>query len=154
MQRYDLELFADYHQFYLQDELADGDLSSAWDEEATTRMLAATPGVVGIGTVRNTDVPVRIEILTSEPSSDFASFDQVVECSLDLASGRLVAAGCTDYFPDAQRIDLPAGIYRVRVSYANLNSQSPEALSGEDSYLVQLWLAPSVTVSTLKERAV
>jgi hypothetical protein len=65
-----------------------------------------------------------------------------------------VAAGCTDYFQDAQRIDVAAGIYRVRVSYANLNSKSPKALSGEDSYLVQLWLAPSVTVSTLKERAV
>ncbi len=32
-----LHLLADYHQFILQDEAAEGDLSSAWDEAAVHR---------------------------------------------------------------------------------------------------------------------
>ena len=154
MPRYDLKLFADYHQFYLQDEPADGDLSEAWTQEATDRLLAVSEGVVGIGTVRNVDVPVTLEILDSEPTHDFVGFDHVVECSIAITSGRLVVAGCTDYFPDAERIDVPAGTYRVRASYANLNSISPDGLDFCDRYMLQLWLsAPSETV-VLKRRAV
>ena len=154
MQRYDLELFADYHQFYLQDEQAVGDLSDAWSEEASIRMLAVAPGVIGVGTVRDMDVPVAIEILESEPQQDFERFDYVLECSLSVTSGKLVVAGCTDYFPEAKRIELPSGIYRVRASYADLNSLSPDAMDGNDSYRLQLWLAPPVGVSILKRRAV
>ena len=154
MHRYDLVLFADYHQFYLQDEKADGDLSDAWSDEATDRLLALAPGVIGIGTVRNMDVPVRIQILEREPPPDFTEFDQVIECSLEIPSGRIVAAGCTDYFPEAKRIEVPTGTYRVRVGYANLDSLSEDGLDGNDSYNLQLWQAPTAGVSILKRRAV
>ncbi|RYD63544.1 MAG: hypothetical protein EOP84_33555 [Verrucomicrobiaceae bacterium] len=154
MQRHDLNLFADYHQFYLQDELAVGDLSDAWTEEATDRLLATAPGVVGVGTIRDMEVPVTVEVLDHEPAQDSEHFDHVVECSLAVTSGRVVVAGCTDYFPEARRIDLPAGIYRLRVSYADLNSLSADAMDGNDSYRLQLWLAPPIEVSVLKRRAV
>lgn len=36
-------------------------------------------------------------------------FDQVVECSVAVESGSLVAAGCTDYFSDAVRIKIAPG---------------------------------------------
>jgi hypothetical protein len=62
-----LELFADYYQFHIQDESADGNLSDAWTEEAFDRLLAVAPGTVGIGTVRNMDVPITIDILDREP---------------------------------------------------------------------------------------
>jgi len=65
MQRFNL--FADYFQFYLQDEAASGDLSAAWTEEAVARLLAVAPGTVGIGTVRNMEVPVSLEIFASAP---------------------------------------------------------------------------------------
>ena len=58
------ELFADYFQFYLQDEAASGDLSDAWTPEAVEQLLAIGPGVIGVGTVRNVDVPVEIEVAT------------------------------------------------------------------------------------------
>src|SRR5262245_38672877 len=58
----ELSLFADYFQFYIQDEAVVGDLSQSWGEEATSRLLAIAPGTIGIGTVRNMDVPVVIEI--------------------------------------------------------------------------------------------
>ena len=55
------DIFADYHQFYLQDDdQTFGDLSEAWTEEATERLLAVAPHVIGVGTVRNTTVPVSL----------------------------------------------------------------------------------------------
>jgi hypothetical protein len=77
--------------------------------EAVNRMLAVAPGVVGIGTARNMTVSVALEVLLAEPAADFDTWEHVVEGGLQVSSGRLVVAGCTDYFPDAARILAPAG---------------------------------------------
>ena len=78
MKSFELTLFADYFQFYIQDEPASGDLSAAWTEQATDRLLAIAPGTVGIGTVRNMDVPVTVHLLERAPDDDFAGWDHVV----------------------------------------------------------------------------
>jgi hypothetical protein len=152
MKSFELVLFADYFQFYVRDEAANGDLSQAWNEETTDRMLALAPGTVGIGTVRNMDVPVTVDILDHAPEDDFSEWDHVVETSLDVASGRIVIAGCTDYVPDAKRIEIPPGTYRVRVSYGALDTLSEDGLSGDDRYRLQLWLAAPTAVRILKQR--
>ncbi|MDA8448612.1 hypothetical protein M5C97_05180 [Acidovorax sp. NCPPB 3859] len=90
MQIHHLRLLADYHQFILQDEAADGDLSGAWDEAAVQRMLAVAPGIVGCGTARNMQVPVTLELWDAEPSTDVERFDHVVEASLAVETGTLV----------------------------------------------------------------
>ena len=68
MSSYRYNLFADYFQFYLQDEKVNGDLSDAWSEEAVKNLLAIAPGTISVGTVRNMDVPVEVEVLASEPT--------------------------------------------------------------------------------------
>jgi hypothetical protein len=141
MQRRDLELFADYNQFYLQDESASGDLSEAWTNEAVERLLALAPGTIGVGTASNGSVPVAVEVLGGAPAELLEPYDQIVECSLEIAQGPLVVAGCTDYFPEAVRIAITPGVYRVRISYS---------LSGEEHYLVQLWQAPRVEPVVVK----
>lgn len=153
MSPYELVLFADYHQFYIQDEKVNGDLSYAWTDEAVERLLALAPGTVGIGTARNVDVPVTITVLEREPSFDAERFDYVVECSIAVESGCIVAAGCTDYFPDAVRIRIPPDSYRVRVSFDGLGSLSADGLEGDDRYHLQLWPAPMGPVNVLKQRA-
>ncbi|MCC8487314.1 hypothetical protein VDF13_19865 [Xanthomonas campestris pv. raphani] len=153
MQSHTLELFADYFQFYLQDEGVSGDLSDAWTPIAAQRMFAVSTGVVGIGTARNMNVPVTLEFLDSAPSADFTEFDHVVEGSLAIRTGPLVVAGCTDYFPDAARFDLAPGEYRVRLSCAGLCSLSEDGLDGQDHYRLQLWLASPIEPTVLKQRA-
>src|SRR5262245_14606727 len=65
MQQHHFHLFADYHQFYVQDDDPSfGDLSKAWTEEAVARLMAVAPHVVSVGTARNTDVLVTVEITT------------------------------------------------------------------------------------------
>jgi hypothetical protein len=148
----ELSLFADYFQFYIQDEAVTGDLSEGWDADATARLLAIAPGTMGIGTVRSMDVPVVIEIHDDRPFEDSGEWDHVVEASVELMSGRVVIAGCTDYFPDATRIDVPPGCYLARVSYGGLNSLSEDGLRGDDHYRIQLWPGAPSEVRVIKER--
>ena len=70
-QRHHLELFADYHQFYLQDEVADGNLGDSWTPEATDRLLAITEGTIGVGTLRN--MKVQWTSRSSTPSREIRS---------------------------------------------------------------------------------
>lgn len=135
------ELFADYFQFYIQDEKVDGDLSESWTQEAVDRLLALAPGTIGIGTVRNMNVSVTIKLFDSEPSilSDIESIGQINECDLTTTSDKLAVAGCTDYLPDAKRIAVAKGIYRARIYYGNLDKISEDGLDGEDFYEIHLW---------------
>lgn len=137
MRRYDLRLFADYCQFYLQDESAGGDVPYVWSEEALARRLALGPGTVGIRTKSADFVRVTIEMLASAPADDGTLFDGVIECHLAVIHGPLVAMGCTDYFPDAIRVPAEPGIYRVRASYLC-------HVDDTERYRLQLWQAPAI----------
>ena len=152
-EKYEFELFADYHQFYLQDEDADGDLSDSWTQQATDNLLAFAPGTIGIGTVRKMNVPVTIELYDSEPKEDFALWEQINECSINVSSGKIVVAGCTDYVPDAARISVEPDTYRARVFYGDLDTLSEDGLDGDDKYKVVLWRGEAIEPRVIKERA-
>src|SRR4051812_23122253 len=126
MQSLSVQLFADYKQFYLQDEQASGNLADAWTEDAVERLLAIAPGVIGVGTVRAADVPVEVFVLDAAPTDDLRAWDRVNECTLQVPSGCIAVAGCTDYFPDAARIAIPAGSYRARIYYGGLDTLSED----------------------------
>jgi hypothetical protein len=150
--RFQFELFADYFQFYLQDESVKGDLSESWTQEAVDRLLATAQGTVGVGTARNMTVPVVVEIADAAPDDDTSVWDQVNECTLEAPSGRVVIAGCTDYFPDAARIELPPGPYRARIYYGQLNALRANGLEGDDHYKIVLWSAAPGPVRVIKHR--
>jgi hypothetical protein len=150
--RFEFKLFADYYQFYLQDECAEGDLSESWTPEAVGRLLAIAPRTIGVGTARNMEVPVVVEISEGTPEDDIIAWDQVNECTLEAPSGRVVIAGCTDYFPDAARIELPPGVYRARIYYGGLNALSADGLRGDDHYKIVLWSAPPAPLLVIKQR--
>ena len=152
-EKYEFELFADYHQFYLQDEEAEGDLSDSWTEQAVESFLALAPGTIGVGTVRNMTVHVTIEVHDGEPEKDFALWEQINECSIDVPSGKIVVAGCTDYFPDAARISVELGTYRARVFYGDLDTLSEDGLDGGDKYKVALWRGETIEPKVIKQRA-
>ena len=44
-----------------------------------------------------------------------------------------------DYFPDAKRLPVSPGCYRVRVYYGGLDTLSTDVLEGEDHYQVAFW---------------
>lgn len=136
--KHEFEIFADYHQFYLEDENSPHETGNIWTQETHARMLAIEDGLVAVGTARNVEVPVTIEIHDSEPPLKAEDFSRVNECSLKIWSNKMTIAGCTDYLPDAERIEIKPSIYRVRILYGNLESVENE-IDGEDFYILQLW---------------
>lgn len=152
IQRYHFKLFADYYQFYLQDEPVRGCFGNSWTKAAVKRMLAITDGAIGVGTSRNMKVPVEIEIRDSAPKDSFDRWDKVNECSIEVKSGRIVVAGCTDYSPDAARIHVVPGMYRARIYYGKLDALNPNRLEGEDHYRIALWLGTQTQPKVLKQR--
>ena len=147
------EIFADYHQFYLQDDdQSFGDLSQAWTEEATDRLLAVAPHVLGVGTVRNVTVPVTVVVHESRPQIIQEDWDHITAASLRIDTGRIVVAGCTDYYPDAGRIEVEPGVYEAIVCYGNLALLSSDGLDGEDSYHVYLFPGREIQPITIKKR--
>lgn len=97
------------------------------------------PRIIGISTARNTTVPVRVDILNGQPNDDFTDWDHVAEASLEVPSGQIVVAGNSDYIPNAKRLPVPPGSYRVRVYYGELDSISEDGLDGDDHYSVTIW---------------
>jgi hypothetical protein len=147
-EKHEFELFPDYYQFYLQDEQTSDGLADSWTEQACEDLFAIALGTIGISTARNTDdVPVTVEIHTSVPAENLAEWDHVVAASIDIPSGKIVIAGCTDYFPDAARISVTPGIYQLRVFYAGLDSVSAD---GVDRYKVALWPGQSIDPQVIK----
>jgi hypothetical protein len=150
MDHYTFELFADYFQFYLQDEQTKSSWADSWTDEASAIGLALAPGTIVVGTARNFDVPVEITILDAPHDDDFSAWDRVNECSIDVPSGRIVVAGCTDYRPDAARISVRRGCYRARIYYGGLDTVSPNQLEGNDHYRIVLWSADYAPLQILK----
>lgn len=140
IQAHDLDIFADYFQLYLQDAETQDDFAEGWTDETVAAMFVAKTTAVAIGTARNMDVPVRLEIHDVAPS-DLGGWDRQNTAPLHLPSGRLQVMGCTDYRPDAFQTPVAPGSYQVCVSYFALDTLSEDGLDGDDRYLIQLWLA-------------
>jgi hypothetical protein len=128
----------------VKDESAEYDLD--WTKEAGVRLLANNTGILGIGTLRtDTYVPVILEITSAKPKhDDFGAWDQVNECSLSIASGKLIVTGIGDELSQVPRIPVRPGSYRCRIYYGDLASVSTNKLEGNDHYKLVLWKsAPS-----------
>jgi hypothetical protein len=134
-----LIVFADYFQFIVQDEQSEDDFSELWTAGAAERALAVGESAICPGTLRNVEVAVEVHVLDEEPAFDLASVDHAVEASLWVSSGVLVVMGCTGYFAEAPRIEIPPGSYRVLSVMQGLSSITSEWGPAEDSYVVYLW---------------
>lgn len=138
IRKYDFEIYADYHQFYLEDETSPHDTGSVWTKETHEQMLAVSEKLVAVGTARYENVPVSVEFHDAEPILELEKYSRINECSLEVVSNKLILAGCTEYLPDAARIEVEPSVYRVRVLYGNLETVKDEC-EGDDFYVLQLW---------------
>lgn len=132
-------VFADYFQFVLMDESSQDDFSVIWTEEALFRMLAVAPTAICPGTLRNVDVSVEIGVLDRVPDIDLSKWDNAVEASLRIPSGKLVVMGCSGYLPDAPRINVAPGTYQVLSLAGGIESIQNEWEPANDLYRVYLW---------------
>ena len=153
IEKHKFELFADYHQIYMQDEYSDGDLNDFDPMLVSTYKYWTGDGVLMLSTARNMTVPVAVEIHDTEPELDLDSCDHVAECSLEFETGTLLIAGCSDVRDDAPRFKTEAGEYRIRMEHRDLDSLSDDQLDGKDNYTIKIWADPIRDEVTLKQWA-
>lgn len=134
------ELFAHYFQFWVENDDDDHDAHfGEWTDEALASRLVVAPRAISVGTARYEVVPVEIIIAEAPPRDEVEGWDQVVEASLDVPSGRMVVAECTEYRPNAARIDVRPGTYAVRVYYGGLSTVDEHGMEGQDRYRLVFW---------------
>jgi hypothetical protein len=139
---YEFIVSAEDFQFYLQDEKAETEFPETMHDELTADLFTVGDRIVGVGTVRPTDVQVIVECIAEEPDEgleDLEDWDQVVECSIDLPSGTLVITNNIEDFAVAARVPITPGIYRMRIYYGMLDEVDAEGFEGDDFYKILLW---------------
>lgn len=148
MKQFDLVVFADYHQFYIWDGGIAPYAPEDYADEDIERMVKVASNVVVIMPIRNMNVSVQLRLHNAEPDVDLAAWDHVVDCSLDLPTGRLQVHECTG----SARLDtsVEPGTYRVRAMYSGLDTLSADGLEGDDIYVIELWPGEERAVQTIK----
>lgn len=141
-----LELFADNFQFQVQDQIEECEYPEDWNDKLLSYLYACGERVVGIGTVRDLDVEITIEIYHApmdekdmEKEPELSQYDHAVQCNIEIPSGKLMIAGCTMDYDDAVKIEIPPGQYGVRIFWTDLDSTDELGFEGEDKYLLKLY---------------
>ncbi len=114
-------------------------------------MFSLALGKIAVGTNCARIVPVEAEVSNLEPPADCERWDHVVECNIDIPSGRLVVAGCCEDFQRAFRIKLEPKNYRARICYGNQYS-CDDSFVCTDHYVVRLWPSKNKSVQVIKRR--
>ena len=149
-----------YRQFYVEDINADPNYEDVWAQpslpsyqvEGNTPvvLLGTIQGGVLVSPARDGNIDVEIELLDHRPTPDLDAWDHVVECSIDIPSGRIRILGCLDYPPTAPSLDLPPGTYSVLVYYGGFDTIDRYGLTGDDHYRVTLWPGTFVEPRVIK----
>lgn len=105
-------IFADYFQFIVQDENSKDDFGTLWNDDAVAMMVAAGETALSLGTLRNVDVSVEVHVVDGFPEIQLEDFDHAVEGTFTSPTGKIAVMGCTDFFPDASRLEVKPGSYQ------------------------------------------
>jgi hypothetical protein len=133
----ELQVYADYSQFYVADSASTCDTSVIWnDPETTQRQIACGIGLIAIGTKRYGTVPVRIEIYPMEPKLDARGIDRINECGLTIT--KTLGVGNYISSPKLQPVEINPGTYGVRALYIH-QDQVKNDETGNDQYVLQFW---------------
>jgi hypothetical protein len=146
-----LEVFADYHQFYLWDRDMNPAAPEDYTDEDVLHRVKAGPHVVVIQPERDMEVAVDVEIHDAEPACDPDEWDHIAEASLHLPTGHLQIHECTGG-PVAD-FKVEPGWYRVRSFHGGFDTIDEDGLDGDDYYKVVLWPAPAAGVVVVKQFA-
>ena len=149
MQRKRFNVFADYHQFYLWDRGMTSEAPTDYSDEDVRRRIKVGPHVVVIQPIRNTTVPVEVEVRKADPGFDPAEWDHIAEASLHLPTGQLQVHECTGG-PVAEFKVVP-GWYRVRSLSGGFATPDESGTTGGDYYRAVLWLAPEAETRVVKQ---
>ena len=111
-------VFADYNQFFLLDDIVQPPYPDVIPQSAIEQRFQIIPHLIAVYTSDATTVSVKVKICEVEPKPNLESWSHIVRCPLEVPSGRMTLAGCTDYLPSCPRIEVPSGKCGVLISLA------------------------------------
>lgn len=149
LQHKSIELFADYHQFYLWDSGKNPKAPVDYTDEDVRNRIKTGLHVLVIQPERNMAVSVEIQIHDTEPEYNVDDWDHIAEGSLHLPTGQLQIHECTGGAVAEFRVE--PGCYRVRSFHGGFDTIDESGLEGEDHYLAVLWPAPPMDVQVIKQ---
>jgi hypothetical protein len=134
----DLQVYADYSQFYVADQAYTADTGTIWDDPSTSkRQLAVGDGLVAIGTKRYGTVPVTVSWHPRAPKLNTTGVSRVNECGLTITSKLVIGNPISK--PELTVMEgIDPGHYAVRILYM-FQDQVTNDETGNDKYLVELW---------------
>lgn len=142
---HELIVFADNFQVQIQDQKEECDFPESWNDSLLTQLYVAGDRVLGIGTVRDLDVELTIEVNSDRMDDkdiyedpDCSDYDHVVQCNIDFPSGELLISGSSE-IDEASKIIIPPGTYGLRIFWSNLDSTDELGFEGDDHYKIELW---------------
>jgi hypothetical protein len=141
-----LQIFADYHQFYIWDpQTSKQHAPEDWSSQDVANRAKIAPSVVVICPVRNMSVPVEVGIWDPEPQVIFGAWQHVVEAPL-ATTGMIEIHECTGGSLACFQVE--PGDYTVRALFRGLDTLSDDGLDGKDFYEIQIWksLCPGLRV--------
>jgi hypothetical protein len=139
---FDLQVYADYNQFFVADKDNTCDTGVIWDAPGSTeRQIAVGEGLVAIGTKRYGTVPVTVSIYPSEPRLNLKGLDRVNECGLTITSSLVVGMFISN--PEPTPIPMEPGFYGLRAIYT-FQDQVESDTGGNDHYTIELWPTPEL----------
>jgi hypothetical protein len=149
LRREQVDVFADYNQFYVQDGDINPPAPEDWSDEDVARRAKAADNVFVVCPIRNMSVPVEVALHDVAPSLNLGQWDHAVAGSLFVPSGHLQVHECTG----GPVLDwkVPPGHYEVAVLFAGLDSLSNDAMDGDDRYHVLLWPGKERALTVLRE---
>ena len=132
------------------DDKANDDASEIWTDEALDLKLGTAKNTLAIGTFRNVDVDIELEIHDKEPQLNPLEWDHISQGYITISSGKCAVFGCTDYLPDAARITMPKGEYAVFSMAKGLDSITEDWEDADDYYKVIMWPSSTKEYKSIK----
>jgi hypothetical protein len=132
-------LSAEYHQYYLIDEEVSPQIPTDLEDRDLTPRLVVCAHLVVVLTFQPNLVGVTVESVDAEPLLDYAAWDHVVDCSLEIQSGRLAVDRCVG--PVAAKLSVPPGWHRMRICLGGIRDWAsvPDGEDAPESYQVTVW---------------
>lgn len=141
-----INVFADTFQFHIQD-IADECLyPETWNDDLALQLFVIGDKILGVGTVRDHDVDVTIEIFDTPMDSgdvdkepDLDDWDQVIQCNINVPTGKILVTGATEDPELAKRLEIRPGHYGVRIFWGGLDTVDELGFEGDDYYKIMMW---------------
>lgn len=146
-------IYVDHFQFYLEAEGVDPDFERLWDKTSIAEGLAASYGVIAVGTARyGGDTHVVLEVLDARPAGPLDEWDKVMECSIEVLSGSVVLSTPEMGIFEETRTPVSPGVHQALVYYGNqhLVPRNGADIEGDDHYRIALWPGEITMPRTVK----